>query len=157
MGLLDVPISIESLKELLPHRFPFLLIDRVVAVDGGSEENREGRTATAIKNVTVNEPHFTGHFPHRSVMPGVLIVEAMAQTCALTAYTPGRLGGNYDFFIASVKDAKFRRPVVPGDTMRINAKMIRDRGSILQFEAEAFVENELVANCEILAKMFPKT
>ena len=151
----DVVYSIEQLMQILPHRHPFLLVDRVVSlIEIPGSSSRVGRKVVAIKNVTFNEPYFTGHFPHRPVMPGVLQIEAMAQAGALAAYRKDDC--LQDVAIAAVKNSKFRRPIVPGDSLRIHAEVIRDRGSMLRFEASIFVDGIKAAEADILAKVFPR-
>lgn len=142
--------DIVAIMDLLPHRFPFLLIDRVIAIqEGANPPSRVGRRAIAIKNVTANEHFFIGHFPGRPVMPGVLIVEAMAQAgcVAFRRDTDPEM----DVAIASIREARFRRPVVPGDTLRLTAEIIKDRGQMIVTECKAEVDNQVVAEAEILA------
>ena len=132
-------IDIERLMELIPHRYPFLMIDRVIEV-------KLGESAVGIKNVTVNEPFFAGHFPKHPVMPGVLIVEAMAQTAAvLVVYTIGDSAEGKLVYFMTVDDCRFRRPVVPGDRLRIHVSKVRQRGAVWKFRGEAKVEDALVA------------
>ena len=143
------PITLETLDiarllSLLPHRYPFLLVDRIIEVDGDN-------SAIGIKNVTVNEPHFTGHFPGRPVMPGVLIVEAMAQTAG--AICLNNAGGDQPslVYFMTIDNAKFRRPVVPGDRLEIHVRKLKQRGSIWRFACEAKVDGGKVAEAEIAA------
>ncbi|MGN6582316.1 MAG: 3-hydroxyacyl-ACP dehydratase FabZ [Rhizobiaceae bacterium] len=138
--------DIMELMKLLPHRYPFLLVDRIVNIDGDS-------SATGIKNVTVNEPHFQGHFPEHPVMPGVLIVEAMAQTAG--AICIKKLGSETPalVYFMTIDSAKFRKPVVPGDRVEINVKKIKQRGNIWRFACEAIVDGGKVAEAEIAAMM----
>lgn len=142
-------IDISRLMELLPHRYPFLLVDRIVDIDGD-------RSATGIKNVTVNEPHFTGHFPGQPVMPGVLIVEAMAQTAGAICLNSAGGGMPAVVYFMTIDQAKFRRPVVPGDRLEIRVRKLKQRGSIWRFACEATVEGGKVAEAEISAMMSPK-
>ncbi|HVW57816.1 MAG TPA: 3-hydroxyacyl-ACP dehydratase FabZ [Rhizobiaceae bacterium] len=145
METLDTAEIMELMK-LLPHRYPFLLVDRIVNIDGDS-------SATGIKNVTVNEPHFQGHFPEHPVMPGVLIVEAMAQTAG--AICIRKLGSETPalVYFMTIDNAKFRKPVVPGDRVEINVKKIKQRGNIWRFACEAIVDGGKVAEAEIAAMM----
>ena len=145
METLDTAEIMELMK-LLPHRYPFLLVDRIVNIDGDS-------SATGIKNVTVNEPHFQGHFPEHPVMPGVLIVEAMAQTAG--AICIKKLGSETPalVYFMTIDNAKFRKPVVPGDRVEINVKKIKQRGNIWRFACEAIVDGGKVAEAEIAAMM----
>jgi beta-hydroxyacyl-ACP dehydratase FabZ len=153
----DVLYTVEDIMDILPHRFPFVLLDRAVSLtEGPNPPNRSGRKVVAIKNVTYNEPYFVGHFPHRPVMPGVLQIEAMAQASALAAYREEYEGNNpQDVAIVSVSDAKFRRPVVPGDTLEIHAEIVKDRGSMLMIKAYTMVDGSKVSECELMAKVFP--
>lgn len=149
----SLPIQCDELRKILPHRYPFLLVDRVLEITGGSIENRVGRTVKAIKNVSFNEPQFTGHFPDRSIMPGVLMIEALAQTAAVCAYLPTKHGKETAFFIVGVDDARFRRPVVPGDQLELVVRCIKDRGPIVSFECQALCEGHLVVEANIMAKI----
>ena len=141
-------VDILRLLELLPHRYPFLMIDRIVDIDGD-------RAATGIKNVTINEPHFLGHFPGKPVMPGVLIVEAMAQTAgAICLHAMGSGQPSLVYFM-TIDKAKFRRPVVPGDRLEIRVVKDRQRGNIWRYVSEAKVDGVKVAEAEISAMMTP--
>jgi len=138
--------DIQDLMRLLPHRYPFLLVDRIVAIDGDN-------SAIGIKNVTANEPHFMGHFPGQPVMPGVLIIEAMAQTAGaiclrkVSADTPRLV------YFMTIDNAKFRRPVVPGDRLEIHVRKLKQRGPIWRFACEAKVDGALAAEAEVSAMM----
>ena len=141
-------LDISGLLKLLPHRYPFLLIDRIIDIDGDN-------SATGIKNVTINEPHFQGHFPGQPVMPGVLIVEAMAQTAgAISLKAAGSDRPTLVYFL-TIDGAKFRKPVVPGDRLEIGVRKIKKRGNIVRFACEAFVEGAVVAEAEIAAMLAP--
>lgn len=139
-------LEIQELMQLLPHRYPFLLIDKIVDVDGDN-------AATGIKNVTVNEPHFTGHFPGQPVMPGVLIVEAMAQTAGAICIKNASNGKPSHVYFMTIDNAKFRRPVVPGDRLEIRVEKLKQRGSIWRFACEATVDGGKVAEGTISAMM----
>lgn len=142
-------LDILGLMRLLPHRYPFLLVDRIIEIDGDN-------SAIGIKNVTANEPHFQGHFPEQPVMPGVLIVEAMAQTAgAICIRFTGEDKPSLVYFM-TIDNAKFRRPVVPGDRLEIHVKKLKQRGNIWRFACEAIVEGTKVAEAEISAMMSPK-
>lgn len=142
--------TIEKIREILPHRYPFLLVDRVVHVQKGhNPSNREGQVLKAIKNVTINEEFFNGHFPNMPIMPGVLILEAMAQVGALANYSEG--DKEHEFRIASINNAKFRAPVVPGDQLLIIAKIEKDKGKMKKIKCSAEVEGQVVAEAEVLA------
>lgn len=131
-------MDITRIRELLPHRYPFLLIDRV-------SDYQEGKYLVALKNVTVNEPQFTGHFPQLPVFPGVLILEAMAQATGLLAFaTFGAPKENELYYFASVDNAKFRKPVNPGDQLIIEVEFIKERRGIAMFECAAKVDGEVV-------------
>ena len=139
-------IDIHEILKLLPHRQPFLLIDRVIALD-------PDKSVVAIKNVTMNEPFFAGHFPERPVMPGVLIIEAMAQAAGVLAYksvkaAPG-IGGL--FYLAGVDNARFRRVVEPGDQLRLEITVLRHKLDIWKFEGKAYVGDELACSAELMS------
>ena len=145
----DVPfMDIQAILKYLPHRYPFLLVDRVL-------ECTKGETIRAIKNVTVNEPHFTGHFPERPVMPGVLILEALAQTAGILTYaTLGRVpNANTRFYFAGIDKARFRRPVVPGDQLILTAKVERNMKGIWKLSTVAYVGDEEASSAEMM--LFP--
>ena len=133
----------------LPHRYPFLLVDRVLDID------LQAKTIRAIKNVTVNEPCFTGHFPKRPVFPGVLILEALAQSCALLSFeTEGiALDDESVFYFVGIDGARFKRPVEPGDQLVLHAAMDRSRGGIYKFKCYADVDGEVAAEAEIMCTM----
>lgn len=141
--------DIMRLLKLLPHRYPFLLVDRIIEIDGDN-------SAIGIKNVTFNEPHFQGHFPGHPVMPGVLIIEAMAQTAG--AICIKKTAGDQPalVYFMTIDNAKFRRPVVPGDRIEIRVTKLKQRGNIWRFACEATVEGAKVAEAEISAMMSPK-
>ena len=132
-------IDIEGIMALIPHRYPFLLIDRLADIT-------PGESATGIKNVTINEPFFQGHFPGKPVMPGVLIVEAMAQTAgALVMHSMGKESEGRLVYFMSIDDARFRRPVFPGDVLKIHVTKKHGRGNVWKFSGEAKVNNVLMA------------
>lgn len=136
-------IDINEITSILPHRYPFLLIDKVTEIT-------EGESIKVIKNVTMNEPFFQGHFPGHPVMPGVLIVEAMAQAgCFLALKSIGDPG--QIFFFMGIDKARFRRQVVPGDTLEINITVTKKRSSVWLFKGEAHVDGTLVASAELMA------
>lgn len=142
--------DVVKIQEILPHRFPFLLVDRVLEIKPGADAStRVGRKVKALKNVTVGEAHFVGHFPKRPVMPGVLIVEAMAQAGALAFFDPSYQ--DVDVAITSVNNAKFRRPVVPGDQLILTAEITKHRRQMVAISCEAHVDNIKVAEAEIMA------
>lgn len=132
-------IDIERIMAMIPHRYPFLLIDRLVDVV-------PGESAVGVKNVTANEPHFQGHFPERPVMPGVLIVEAMAQTAAVivVAWLGKEAEGKLVYFM-SIDNARFRKPVLPGDQLRLYCRKERQRANVWKFSGEARVGDTVVA------------
>jgi len=136
-------MDINEIKTLLPHRYPFLLIDRVT-------DYQEQRYLTAIKNVSVNEPLFTGHFPQLPVFPGVLILEAMAQATGLLAFKSfGAPAENELYYFASVDGAKFRKPVTPGDRLIIEVEFLKERRGIAAFHGVAKVDGEVVCSAEL--------
>jgi 3-hydroxyacyl-[acyl-carrier-protein] dehydratase len=138
-------VDIKQLTSMIPHRYPFLLIDRMVEV-------RHGHSAVGIKNVTMNEPFFQGHFPGHPVMPGVLIVESMAQTAAaLVISTLGPDIGTPIVYFMSIEGAKFRKPVTPGDQLRLEMVKDRKRGNVWRFNGTARVDGVVVAEASITA------
>lgn len=139
--------DIQKIMESIPHRYPFLLVDKVVDVV-------PGESATGIKNVSINEPFFPGHFPQKPVMPGVLILEAMAQTAGVLAidFLGDDAKGKVVYFMG-IDGAKFRRPVVPGDRLEMKLVKTRGGGAVWKFDAEAFVDDELVAQAKLTAMM----
>jgi 3-hydroxyacyl-[acyl-carrier-protein] dehydratase len=138
-------LDINQIMERIPHRYPFLLIDRIIDLVPDVK-------ATAIKNVTINEPHFNGHFPARPVMPGVLIIEAMAQTAAaLVVETLGLESQGKLVYFMTIDNCRFRKPVTPGDQLYIHAKKSRRRGPVWKFNGRAEVEGVLVAEAVISA------
>lgn len=138
-------LDIERVQQLIPHRYPFLMIDRVVDLVPDV-------SATGIKNVTINEPYFRGHFPNRPVMPGVMIIESMAQTAAvLVVSTLGLESEGRLVYFMSVDNARFRKPVVPGDTLHVHVYKRRQRGNVWKFDAQAKVEGRVVADATFAA------
>lgn len=138
-------LDIERIMQMIPHRYPLLLVDRVINIT-------DGESATGIKNVTFNEPHFTGHFPQKPIMPGVLIVEAMAQTSALlVVHTLGKQAEGKLVYFMSIEEAKFRKLVVPGDVMEIHVQKAKSRGNVWKFFCEAHTANGKVAEATISA------
>ena len=138
-------VDVTRIMQMIPHRYPFLLIDRVVDIVAGE-------SATGIKNVSINENYFQGHFPRDPVMPGVLIIEAMAQTAAvLVVYTLGAAFEGKLVYFMTIDSARFRKPVVPGDTVHIHVHKQRHRGAVWKFNGEAKVAGRLVAEAEFAA------
>ena len=137
--------DIELIQRIIPHRYPFLLVDRVVDIDGTSK-------GTGIKNVTMNEPQFTGHFPGMPVFPGVLMVEAMAQTAAvIVGVGMGLADKNFGVYFMAIDGVKFRRKVGPGDTLRMEVETLRGGGKVWKFKGRGEVEGELAAEAEFTA------
>ena len=147
-GALDV----NGIMEYLPHRYPFLLVDRVLACE-------PGKTLRAIKNVTMNEPFFAGHFPGHPVMPGVLVIEALAQAAAILAYrTPGPHNTEGALFLfAGIDNARFRRQVAPGDQLLLEVEVLRIVRGVGKFAARATVDGEMAAQAELMAALRPGT
>jgi len=136
-------IDIKEILNTLPHRYPFLLVDRVV-------EFAAGKRAKGIKNVTINEPFFQGHFPGNPIMPGVLIIEGMAQVGGILAFKTANVANKAVYFMC-IDKAKFRKPVLPGDKLELVLEVTKQRGDIWVFKGEAYVENSLVAEAELMA------
>lgn len=135
-------MNIREIKETIPHRYPFLLVDRILEVE-------EGKRAVGIKNVTANEEFFNGHFPDYPVMPGVLIVEALAQVGAVAMLKKEENKGRLAFF-AGIDNCRFKRQVIPGDQLRLEVEMTRLRGAIGKAKATATVEGELVCEADLM-------
>ena len=144
----ETVFDIRKIMELLPHRFPFLLVDRVTSLTEGQNGSRVGVKAEGIKNVTFNEPYFPGHFPELPVMPGVLQIEAMAQLAAISFYRKGDPPMN--FLIAGVQDARFRKPVVPGDTLFIEVEVMQRKRSIVKARGRCLVNGEVVSEADMM-------
>jgi len=144
MAIMDV----QEIRDILPHRFPMLLVDRIVEMTAES--------IVGIKNVTANEPFFTGHFPDFPVMPGVLIVEAMAQVAGVLVLKSIPDRHNKLVLLASVEEAKFRRPVVPGDQLRIEMTVTRAKASVAKMRGVATVEGKVVAEAIVMCKLQDK-
>lgn len=139
--------DIADIMESIPHRYPFLLVDKLVDIEPGER-------ATGIKNVTINEPFFPGHFPQKTVMPGVLILEAMAQTAGVLAvqFLGDDAKGKVMYFMG-IDGAKFRRPVVPGDVLHMKVNKTRGGGAVWKFDAAAYVNDELVTEAKLTAML----
>jgi 3-hydroxyacyl-[acyl-carrier-protein] dehydratase len=138
-------LDVQEISQLLPHRYPMLMVDRIVEISADS--------IVGLKNVTVNEPHFTGHFPNFPVMPGVLIIEAMAQTAGILVGTLAPHTRGKVMFLASVDEAKFRKPVVPGDQLRIEMKMLRLKHTVAKMQGTATVDGQIVAEAVLMCKL----
>ncbi len=139
-------IKVEEIFRFLPHRYPFLFVDRVLELE-------KGKSIVGLKNVTVNEPFFQGHFPGKKIMPGVLIVEAMAQCGGILLYHSIPNPEGKFVVLSKIDQARFRRPVVPGDTLRLEAELVKLRQKFCQLKARALVGEEIVAEAEILASV----
>jgi 3-hydroxyacyl-[acyl-carrier-protein] dehydratase len=148
----DTPTSLDfqDILRLLPHRYPFLMVDRVINIGA------DGEGGTGIKNVTANEPHFQGHFPDNPVMPGVLIVEGMAQTAGAIASATQGISGIPTVLFLTIDKAKFRKPVVPGDTIEYRVTRTAKKRTMYWFRGEAYVAGELVAEAEVGAMISGK-
>jgi len=137
-------LQVQEIMALLPHRYPFLLIDRVL-------DYIPGESLTALKNVTINEPIFTGHFPGMPIFPGVLILEAMAQATGILGFkTVTERADNELYLFAAIDDARFKKPVVPGDQMIIDVKFLKERRNIWKFYGEAKVDGQVVCSAELM-------
>lgn len=140
-------VEIREILALLPHAYPFLLVDRIIDMEAG-------KRIVGIKNVTYNEPFFPGHFPGRPIMPGVLIIEAMAQTAGVLAFkSMPQDGPKRPVYFLGMDHVRFRKPVTPGDQLRLELEITRQRRSIYGFKGRAFVEGNLVAEAELLAML----
>jgi len=140
-------IDVKEIQDVLPHRYPFLMIDRIVELEWGKK-------AVGIKNVTINEPFFMGHFPGNPIMPGVLIVEAMAQVSGVLAFRSG-VQGDAVYFM-SIEKAKFRKPVIPGDQLRLEIIAVQQRGNVWKFSGAALVDGKVVAEADFTAMVLKK-
>jgi len=142
---IELPLDHEAIKELLPHRYPFLLVDRVT-------EFKEGEYLKGYKNVSGNEEFFNGHFPGKAIMPGVLITEALAQVSAILGFltTGNRAKDGYLYLFAGIDKVRFKRQVVPGDQLVLESKLISERRGIFKFETKASVDGQLCCSAEIL-------
>ena len=141
-------LDINQIKQYLPHRYPLLLVDRVL-------DWESGKNITAIKNVTINEEFFVGHFPHKPVMPGVLTIEALAQTAALLAFltTGQKPDDNAVVYFVGIDGARFKRPVEPGDQLKMQVEILRQARGIWKFHAKATVDDQLVVEAELMCTM----
>lgn len=141
-------MDIHQILKQLPHRYPILLVDRVIALE-------KGKSIQAIKNVTINEPYFQGHFPHRPVMPGVMMLEALAQAAALLSFD--MMGETPDdktvYYFAGIDGARFKRPVEPGDQLILNVRLERQKAGIFKFKAQAMVGTEVAVEAELMCTM----
>ncbi len=137
-------LDVNDIKKIIPHRYPFLLVDRIIECDDDSR-------IVGIKNVTTNEPFFQGHFPEYPVMPGVLIVEAMAQAACILALRILKREGHSSILFTGIDGVKFRKPVVPGDVLRLELTKIKQRGELFRFQGQAFVGERLVTEGTIQA------
>ncbi|MFC4280377.1 3-hydroxyacyl-ACP dehydratase FabZ [Thalassotalea piscium] len=137
-------MGVEEIQKLIPHRYPMLLVDRVL-------DYQPGKWLHAIKNVTINEPIFTGHFPELAIFPGVLILESLAQATGILGFktTEGR-GDDEMYLFASIDNAKFKRPVVPGDTMHLHVEFIKERRNMWKFYGEAKVDGNIVCSADLM-------
>ena len=144
---LDV-VDLREILTLLPHRYPFLLVDKIIEIDGDN-------SAIGIKNVTANEPQFMGHFPDHPIMPGVLLVEGMAQTAGAICARKAGTGSNLVYFM-TIDNARFRRPVVPGDRVEFHVTKQKQRGNIWKFHCDAKVDGQLAAEADIGAMIVNK-
>jgi 3-hydroxyacyl-[acyl-carrier-protein] dehydratase len=143
-------LDINAIRATLPHRYPMLLVDRVLELEPGVR-------IKAIKNVTINEPFFPGHFPHYPVMPGVLIVEALAQASAIVAYRsdPDAMGGRKLFLFAGIDDARFKRQVVPGDTLMLESTFVKGMRDVGRWAVRATVDGQLACEATLLSALRP--
>ena len=138
-------LDINQVLEYLPHRYPFLMIDRVLSVEAGKK-------VVALKNVTINEPFFAGHFPHHPVMPGVLMIEALAQAAAILTFKTEnhKADENMLYYFVGIDNARFKKPVTAGDSLRIEVALLRSMRGLWKFHGEAFVEDALVVEADLM-------
>lgn len=138
-------MDIHEILKYLPHRYPIILVDRVVEIESG-------KRIVALKNVTINEPVFTGHFPHYPVMPGVLIIESLAQAAAILSFVSMAKKPDADsvYYFAGIDGARFKRPVGPGDQLRLEVEILREMRGLVKFGARALVEGQVAAEAELL-------
>ncbi len=143
-------MDIHQILKKLPHRYPILLVDRVIALE-------KGKSIKALKNVTINEPFFQGHFPYRPVMPGVLMLEALAQAAALLALDALGTGPSEDlvYYFAGIDNARFKRPVEPGDQLTLDVEMVRMKAGIFKFNCSASVDGTLAVQAELTCAVRP--
>ena len=143
-------IAINEILSILPHRYPFVLVDRILEID-------PGKRIVGLKNITINEPYFQGHFPGFPIFPGVLIVEAMAQTWGICVFAlRPEDAENKNLFFSGLDKVRFRRPVIPGDQMKMEMELIKQRGSLWKFRGKATVSEDLVAEAELMASVIDK-
>jgi 3-hydroxyacyl-[acyl-carrier-protein] dehydratase len=148
-GALQLPLDTVAIMQLLPHRYPFLMIDRVVEV-------ARKQRVVAIKNVTMNEPFFPGHFPGHPIMPGVLLLEALAQTGCILVMLEAADPGEKLVFFTGVEHARFRRPVLPGDQVRLEVDVLNWRSRLMRMQGKAFVDGKLVCEGVVTSQMVPR-
>ena len=142
--------NIEQIIKSIPHRYPFLLVDKIIAME-------KNKSAVGVKNVTYNEPHFTGHFPEKAIMPGVLIIEAMAQTAAIMVINSGDFKAEDKLvYFMSIDNAKFRKPVVPGDVLELHIEVIQNRGTVWKMSGIGKVNGEKVSEAQFSAMILDK-
>ena len=142
----DIEIDIETIIKMIPHRYPILLVDRIIGF-------KDGESMIGLKNVTINEPHFLGHFPSKPIMPGVLIIEALAQTAAIFVIKMLNITDTNQklVYFMSIEEAKFRKLVVPGDTLHLHVTKERSRGNVWKFNGEARVNGQIAAEATFTA------
>lgn len=141
-------MDIHEILKQLPHRYPILLVDRVLEIE-------KGKRIKALKNVSINEPHFVGHFPHRPVMPGVLMLEALAQAAALLSFDAQGVSPDNKtvYYFAGIDSARFKRPVEPGDQLILDVELLRSKAGIFKFKGQALVNGEVAAEAELMCTM----
>ncbi len=164
--MFELPLSIKDILGVIPHRYPFLLVDRVLSITGpgplddDNPKTKIGIKVVGLKNLTFNEPFFQGHFPDAPVMPGVLIIEAMAQVASFSMYPTivkkvKEQGESYQTILVGVDNVRFRSPVTPGDVLRLEVEVTHCRSYLMSFACKAYVTEKLVAEADIMANIYP--
>jgi 3-hydroxyacyl-[acyl-carrier-protein] dehydratase len=145
---MSIALDIRAILEHLPHRYPFLLVDRVLSIE-------KGKSIVAIKNVSINEPYFVGHFPHLPVMPGVLQIEALAQAAGILSFqtTDKKSDATSIYYFVGIDEARFKRPVVPGDQLRLEVEITKMRAGVWKYSGRALVDGQLACEAQLMCTL----